>query len=69
MTLEIPLKNPNPDFNYLARVLKGELLPNILDNCMSGGKYIFGSGNSICNFIPVKNYLAMIDESRKWAYK
>jgi uroporphyrinogen decarboxylase len=60
------------DIDKLARLDEDNLrkyVRNILDNCMPGGKYIFGSGNSICNFIPVKNYLAMIDESRKWAYK
>lgn len=60
------------DIDKLARLDEDNLreyVRNILDNCMPGGKYIFGSGNSICNFIPVKNYLVMIDESRKWAYK
>ena len=39
---------------------------NVLDLCMPGGRYIFGSGNSICNFIPVDNYLIMLDEGYQW---
>jgi uroporphyrinogen-III decarboxylase len=36
----------------------------ILD-CSPGGGYAFGSGNTIANFIPVTNYLAMLDEARE----
>ena len=38
----------------------------ILDICMQGGRYALGSGNSISNYIPVNNYLAMLDEGTKW---
>ncbi len=31
--------------------------------CGSRGRYILGSGNSIPNYIPVENYLAMVDEA------
>jgi uroporphyrinogen decarboxylase len=37
-----------------------------LDACMEGGRYVFGSGNSITNYIPVENYLIMIDEAAAW---
>jgi uroporphyrinogen decarboxylase len=37
-----------------------------LDVCTRNGRYVFGSGNSIANYIPVENYLAMIDEANKW---
>ncbi len=33
--------------------------------CMEGGGYCLGSGNWITNYIPVENYLAMIDEGRR----
>jgi len=29
---------------------------------MAKGKYALGSGNSISNYIPVKNYLVMLEE-------
>ena len=39
---------------------------NILDVCMPGGRYLLGSGNSVCNYIPVDNYFAMMDEGFKY---
>lgn len=38
----------------------------VLDACMPGGGYALGSGNSVTNYIPVRNFLAMLDESRRW---
>jgi uroporphyrinogen decarboxylase len=35
-----------------------------LEQCMSGGGYCLGSGNSVANYIPLENYLAMMDEGR-----
>ncbi len=35
-----------------------------LDKCLPGGGYCLGTGNSVANYIPVENYLAMIDEGR-----
>jgi uroporphyrinogen decarboxylase len=57
------------DIDKLARLEEEELrnyVRSILDACMPGGRYVFGSGNSICNFIPVSNYLAMLDEAHRW---
>lgn len=57
------------DMDKLARLdtraLK-DYLNEVLDNCMPGGRYIFGSGNSICNFIPLENYLTMLEVGRNW---
>ncbi len=33
-----------------------------LDVCMQNGRYALGTGNSVANYIPIGNYLAMIDE-------
>ena len=38
-----------------------------LDECMPGGGYCLGSGNSIANYVPLDNYLAMVDEARCYA--
>ena len=38
----------------------------ILDACSSHGHYVLGTGNSVTNYIPVSNYLAMLDEGHKW---
>jgi uroporphyrinogen decarboxylase len=34
---------------------------------MPGGGYCLGTGNSVANYIPLDNYLAMLDEGRKFA--
>ncbi len=37
-----------------------------LDVCQPGGGYCLGTGNSVANYIPVDNYLAMVDEGRNY---
>jgi uroporphyrinogen decarboxylase len=37
-----------------------------LEECMEGGGYCLGTGNSVANYIPVENYLIMLDEGRKF---
>jgi len=37
----------------------------LLEECMPGGGYALGTGNSVANYIPVRNYLAMLDEGMK----
>jgi len=57
------------DIDKMARLNTLQLknyLTKILDICMSGGRYIFGSGNSICNFIPINNFLTMLEVGRNW---
>ncbi|NQS90173.1 hypothetical protein HQ584_10335 [Patescibacteria group bacterium] len=44
-----------------------EYIRNILASCMSQGRYALGSGNSIANYIPVKNYLTMVEEGLSWS--
>ena len=36
-----------------------------IKDCALGGGYAFGSGNTIANYIPLKNYFAIIDEARR----
>ena len=38
-----------------------------LSACMPGGGYCLGTGNSVANYIPVDNFLAMVDEGRRFA--
>jgi uroporphyrinogen decarboxylase len=35
----------------------------LIDTCGSRGRYAIGSGNSIPSYIPLQNYLAMVDEA------
>ena len=53
----------------LCRYEEGELrkyIRSILDCCMEGGRYAFGSGNSIANYVPLKNYFIMLEEGRNY---
>ncbi len=38
----------------------------ILDCCGPGGGYVLGTGNSVADYLPLNNYLAMLDEGRNW---
>jgi uroporphyrinogen decarboxylase len=37
-----------------------------IEECAPGGGWTLGSGNSVANYIPVGNFLAMLDEGRKY---
>jgi uroporphyrinogen decarboxylase len=37
-----------------------------LEKCMPGGGYCLGTGNSVANYVPLDNFLAMLDEGRKF---
>ncbi|OGV62186.1 MAG: hypothetical protein A3K19_01355 [Lentisphaerae bacterium RIFOXYB12_FULL_65_16] len=39
---------------------------SILDACHSGGGYCLGSGNSVAKYVPLENYLIMLDEGRNY---
>lgn len=38
----------------------------VLDACLPGGGYCLGSGNWVTHYIPLENYLAMLDEARHY---
>ena len=40
---------------------------NILAGCMPGGRFALGSGNSVTNYTPLRNYCTMLEESRRWS--
>ncbi|MCD6415912.1 MAG: uroporphyrinogen-III decarboxylase-like protein [Planctomycetes bacterium] len=57
------------DMDFLARADEEQIRRRVrrtLKQCLPGGGYCLGSGNSIANYIPVDNYLAMLDEGRKF---
>ena len=35
----------------------------LIETCGSRGRYAIGSGNSIPSYVPLDNYLAMVDEA------
>lgn len=54
------------DINILALASPEEVRRKtrwLMETCGSRGRYAVGSGNSIPSYIPVPNYLAMIDEA------
>ncbi|PIZ14699.1 uroporphyrinogen-III decarboxylase-like protein [Candidatus Desantisbacteria bacterium CG_4_10_14_0_8_um_filter_48_22] len=58
------------DVDFLARHSEDEVRKytrNVLEKCAPGGGYALGSGNTVTNYVPVKNYLAMLDEGRKFS--
>ena len=60
------------DMHKLATLPEDELskyLRSILDICVPGGRFAFGSGNTIANYIPLKNYAILLDEARRWKPK
>lgn len=42
-----------------------EYVRRVIADCKPGGGWALGSGNTVANYIPVANYLAMLDEGRK----
>ena len=38
----------------------------ILEVCMPGGGYFLGTGNSVADYVPIDNYLIMLDEGRRF---
>ncbi|MHA1608278.1 MAG: uroporphyrinogen decarboxylase family protein [Candidatus Freyarchaeota archaeon] len=60
------------DVDKLARYDTNSLrdyVRKILDRCMPKGRYALGSGNSVTNYVPPENYLAMLEEGLKWKPK
>lgn len=57
------------DMDKLCRLEEKQLrqyVRVILEQCMPGGGYLLGSGNSITNYMPPENYLIMLDEGAKY---
>jgi uroporphyrinogen decarboxylase len=54
------------DINVLTRATPAEIrreVGTLMDECGARGRYAVGSGNSIPSYIPVENYLAMVEEA------
>jgi uroporphyrinogen decarboxylase len=58
------------DVDFLTRARPTEVRRRVrdtLDACMVGGGYCLGTGNSVANYIPIENFLTMLDEGRRYA--
>lgn len=57
------------DLDKLATLPEADLriyLRSILETCLPGGRFAFGSGNSIANYVPLQNYTILLEEARHW---
>jgi uroporphyrinogen decarboxylase len=57
------------DVDFLCRADEAAVRQRVrdtLDACLPGGGYVLGTGNSVANYIPLGNYLAMLDEGRRY---
>jgi uroporphyrinogen decarboxylase len=57
------------DVDFLCRAGEAQVRQRVRDTlaqCMPGGGYCLGTGNSVANYIPLDNYLAMLDEGRRF---
>lgn len=58
------------DVDFLTRATPDQVRRRVretLDVCLPGGGYCLGTGNSVTNYIPLDNYLAMMDEGRRYS--
>ena len=57
------------DVDFLCRADENAIrkrVKNTLHVCMEGTGYCLGTGNTVANYIPLENYLTMLDEGRKY---
>jgi uroporphyrinogen decarboxylase len=60
------------DMDFLCRASAEQVrdrVNTVLDACMPGGGYVLGTGNSVANYVPVPNFLAMVDAGHRWSKK
>jgi len=58
------------DMDFLCRANETQVRQRVretLSVCQPGGGYCLGTGNSVANYLPVDNYLAMLEEGRKYS--
>ena len=58
------------DMDFLCRSDHASIRQRIretLQSCMPGGGYCLGTGNTVANYIPLENYLTMLDEGRSFS--
>jgi uroporphyrinogen decarboxylase len=57
------------DVDFLCRADEESIRKRVrdtLDICMKGSGYCLGTGNTVANYIPLDNYLTMLDEGRMY---
>ena len=57
------------DMDRIARLPENKLreyVQQVLDECMPYGRFALGTGNTVANYVPVENYLAMLEVGWTW---
>jgi len=57
------------DMNFLCRANETEVRQRVRETlvvCQPSGGYCLGTGNSVANYLPLDNYLTMLDEGRRF---
>jgi uroporphyrinogen decarboxylase len=57
------------DVDVLSRATPEQVrvyVRHILDECAPGGGYALGTGNTVTNYMPLENYLAMLEEGYRY---
>jgi len=57
------------DVDFLCRADEAAIRQRVRETlavCHPGGGYCLGTGNSVANYIPLRNYLVMLDEGRRY---
>ncbi|MGQ9681812.1 MAG: uroporphyrinogen decarboxylase family protein [Anaerolineae bacterium] len=58
------------DIDFLCRADEEQVRRRVretLNICQPGGGYCLGTGNTMANYVPLQNYLAMLDEGRRYS--
>ena len=56
------------DMDKISRMTPDEVRAHtrfLIDQCAPGGGWALGTGNSVANYVPVENFLAMVDEGHR----
>jgi uroporphyrinogen decarboxylase len=57
------------DVDFLCRADEEQIRRRVretCEKCLPGGGYCLGTGNSVANYIPIDNYLTMLDEGHRF---
>jgi uroporphyrinogen decarboxylase len=57
------------DMDFLCRSDESKIRKRVretLEICTKGGGYCLGTGNTVANYVPLDNFLALIDEGRRF---
>ena len=58
------------DVDFLCTATEKQIRKRVrdtIDQCLPEGRFCLGTGNTVANYIPIDNYLAMIDEAGLYA--